>query len=316
MKKGLLMTMLTLILVFTSCNGSGNTVVANKEQTTNTEAVVFTDSMEEEILQESTGTVEELAETEAAEAVEELTETESLEVAEESTGTESIGTESTEDVAREDVTVTAMSMMKYAKSEVNVRKGPSVDYEKVGTLTRNQEVKVTGQASTGWYRIEWNGEVAFVSNHYLVDDRVVLAQTKPIPSESTGATKPTSDSIPQTGNEPVVLAPIPTPEPSPAPNPIPESNPVPETETMPRMLTVYVDTYTYFLKEDGSGEWDEPTYVGAGSTVALEGTMVDPRAVCMASSDPNVSYVGDMFEACEGVRGVLRVYYNYKRSEY
>ena len=56
----------------------------------------------------------------------------------------------------------------YAKSAVNVRKGDSTDYEVVGSLSFNQEVHVTGQSEfTGWYRIEFNGEIGFVSQNYL-----------------------------------------------------------------------------------------------------------------------------------------------------
>ena len=73
-----------------------------------------------------------------------------------------------------DFKVTEMSAVKYAKSSVNVRKGPSSDYEKIGMLSTNQEVVVTGQADTGWYQIELDGEVAYVSNNYLVDEKVVV----------------------------------------------------------------------------------------------------------------------------------------------
>ena len=71
----------------------------------------------------------------------------------------------------------------YATGDVNVRKGPSTDYEKIGGLTLNQEVKVTGQSkSTGWYRIEFNGTEAFVSSSLLSTTKL---QTPP-PAPSTG----------------------------------------------------------------------------------------------------------------------------------
>jgi len=60
----------------------------------------------------------------------------------------------------------------YASSAVNVRKGPSTDFEKVGALKAGQEVKVTGEASTGWYEIVYNDAAGYVSNKYL--------QTEPI----------------------------------------------------------------------------------------------------------------------------------------
>ena len=66
-----------------------------------------------------------------------------------------------------------MSAVKYAKSTVNVRNLPDTDGEKVGSLSLNQEVAVTGQCNeTGWYRIEFDGNTAYVSDSYLVDNKI------------------------------------------------------------------------------------------------------------------------------------------------
>ena len=72
-------------------------------------------------------------------------------------------------------TVREMDKTMYVKQAVNLRSGPSTDYEKIGSLTTNQEVTVTGQANNGWYRIDYNGGVAFVSNNYLSDTKVEVA---------------------------------------------------------------------------------------------------------------------------------------------
>lgn len=70
-------------------------------------------------------------------------------------------------------TYTDMDATKYAKSTVNVRNLPNTDGEKLGGLSTNDEVKVTGQCNeTGWYRIEFDGNVAYVSDSYLVDNKV------------------------------------------------------------------------------------------------------------------------------------------------
>lgn len=69
-------------------------------------------------------------------------------------------------------TVTEMNKTMYAKQSVNLRSGPSTDYGKVGSLTTNTAVVVTGQANNGWYRINFNDGVAFVSNNYLSDTKV------------------------------------------------------------------------------------------------------------------------------------------------
>lgn len=85
-------------------------------------------------------------------------------------------------------TYTEMSATKYAKQSVNIRNLPSTDGEKLGGLSTNQEVSVTGQCNeTSWYRIEYNGEVAYVSNNYLVDEKVeVQTATTTDTSNSSG----------------------------------------------------------------------------------------------------------------------------------
>lgn len=84
----------------------------------------------------------------------------------------------------EDLTDTPM----YASQTVNVRKGPSEDYEQLGSLSWGDEVTVTGIASTGWYQIRYNDEIGYCSNNYIVNDKPVKTQTA-----STGSSASTSD---------------------------------------------------------------------------------------------------------------------------
>ena len=80
-------------------------------------------------------------------------------------------------------TYTDMNVTMYAKSSVNVRSLPSADGERLGSLSTNQEVKVTGQCNeTGWYRIEFNGATGYVSNNYLSDSKVEVQTTTAAPS--------------------------------------------------------------------------------------------------------------------------------------
>ncbi|MDE6608473.1 MAG: SH3 domain-containing protein, partial [Lachnospiraceae bacterium] len=73
-------------------------------------------------------------------------------------------------------TITQMEEISmYASSAVNVREGPSTDFERVGALRAGQEVKVTGEASTGWYEIAYGEAVGYVSDKYL--------QTEPVQQE-------------------------------------------------------------------------------------------------------------------------------------
>ena len=70
-------------------------------------------------------------------------------------------------------TVTAYeeSKVMYVSGPVNVRKGPSTDFERVGALAYGQEITVTGQADTNWYEIMYGEEKAYVSNKYLQNDK-------------------------------------------------------------------------------------------------------------------------------------------------
>lgn len=101
---------------------------------------------------------------------EEVTEiTEETEVTEE---TETTETEIPEETEVPVFAVTELSATKYAMQTVNVRKGPGSDHEKLGSLTAGQKVTVTGQADTGWFRIDYNGTEGFVSDKYLSDQKV------------------------------------------------------------------------------------------------------------------------------------------------
>lgn len=80
-----------------------------------------------------------------------------------------------------EVTPLEESIVMYASTAVNVRKGPSTDFEIIGSLNRGRDVTVTGQADTGWYEILYNEETAFVSNSYLQNE---APEEEPVP-EST-----------------------------------------------------------------------------------------------------------------------------------
>lgn len=62
--------------------------------------------------------------------------------------------------------VTAMEATMYVLQTVNTRSGPSSDYEKTGSLSKGQEIKIIGQADTGWYQLE-NGSFVENSSAYI-----------------------------------------------------------------------------------------------------------------------------------------------------
>lgn len=85
--------------------------------------------------------------------------------------------------------VTDMLMTCYAVQDINVRKGPSTNYDRIGSLSANQEVIVTGQADTGWYRISYNGGEAYASSRYLTSEQ-------PISEQPSNAEASTSENTP------------------------------------------------------------------------------------------------------------------------
>ncbi len=161
MKKRCIATLLIASLAMGMLTGCGNKDV-NSAEDVNTEYIENLTEAEDVEVTESTEIVES---TEVAEVVEDVEATER--------------TETKEDAEVEVLyTYTNMSVVKYAQQAVNVRNLPSTDGEQIGSLTTNQEVVVTGQCNeTGWYMIEYNGGVGFVSNNYLGDTVVEVQQT-------------------------------------------------------------------------------------------------------------------------------------------
>lgn len=70
-------------------------------------------------------------------------------------------------LADEEITVTELSATGEITSDVNVRKGPSTDYEKIGTVRAGETVTVTGESHDGWYRIKFQGGEGFVYGKYM-----------------------------------------------------------------------------------------------------------------------------------------------------
>lgn len=68
-------------------------------------------------------------------------------------------------------TYTDMNQTMYVKSNINVRDLPDTYGEKLGLLTGNEAITVTGKCNeTGWYRIDYKGSTGYVSNDYIRED--------------------------------------------------------------------------------------------------------------------------------------------------
>lgn len=165
MKKSLVAAMFAVMMI--SLVGCGK---VSEPKTIETTKVVE----ESETVEEATETVEKTTETEeVSEVTEEPTEDPAAE----------------EPVAEEPASpysYTELSQTMYAQSTVNVRDLPEQTGAKLGSLSTNQEVTVTGQCNeTGWYRISYNGGEGFVSNSYLGSEKVAVKSKS---SEATAET--------------------------------------------------------------------------------------------------------------------------------
>ncbi len=59
----------------------------------------------------------------------------------------------------------------WATKDCNIRSGADTTYEKAGGLKKHEQVTVTGQASTGWFRITTaDGKEAYISNSLLTTE--------------------------------------------------------------------------------------------------------------------------------------------------
>lgn len=165
-------------------NGNGEEVSANTTIEETTESSSEEVSNKTDIVESTTPSTEAPTETPTEAPTSEPTET----------PTEVPTPEPTE--TPEPYTYTDLDQVMYAKQSVNVRSIPNADGEKLGGLNLNDEVHVTGQCNeSGWYRIEYNGGIGYVSNNYLVNEKVVESANNPenstntpTPNDGTGST--------------------------------------------------------------------------------------------------------------------------------
>lgn len=178
MKKRLIILMLILALSLYGC-GKQDTAVDEVSSDAVAESD-FSDIMDEQAEEQTQDDSEEVENADSdnsdqTETTDENKDTnaESAATDNETTDSETVDNEETEEQSFPEYTVTEYdeSQVMYATSAVNVRKGPSTDFERVGGLAYGQEVTVTGQADTEWYEIMYGEEKAYVSNKYLQNDQ-------------------------------------------------------------------------------------------------------------------------------------------------
>lgn len=174
---------LCLCLLLSGCGNTAQTSTA-------------TESTEEKMAEESTevGDTEEISTAEEVETLEEVLTEETIseeETAEESTEAENADETATEESVKEvaeEITTFDQTKTMYATIALNVRRGPSTNYEVVSHLTMAQAVEVTGQADTGWYQFMLDGVPVYASNKYLSETKVDVPAPAPAPEAEQSAT--------------------------------------------------------------------------------------------------------------------------------
>ena len=176
MKRRLLGLLLSAMFV-SVCVGCG----AENTTTEPTEAVETAEESTVEQTEEITATTTESTE-QTTEATEEASEEVETETETTSEPTETVAPEPTEEPTPEPepqaiYTYTDVSATMYAQQTVNVRDLPDTSGNKLGSLSTNDEIAITGQCNeTSWYRFEYNGSVAYVSNKYVDENKVEVQQ--------------------------------------------------------------------------------------------------------------------------------------------
>lgn len=139
-------------------------------------------------LSESISVSESESESESADIVSDLSESEetsssdiSVTSEEEPVGSESVAAKdsdenvnSSEETKTPEIDVKPYSGVFYIEKSVNVRSGPSTDFDKISTLNKDDKIIATGLADNGWVRFDLNGQDAFVSNAFVLSESEFL----------------------------------------------------------------------------------------------------------------------------------------------
>ncbi|MCR5256376.1 MAG: SH3 domain-containing protein [Acetatifactor sp.] len=109
-----------------------------------------------------------------------------------------------EEVEEINYSYTDMSETMYATTTVNIRNKPSKTGDRVGILCENNEILVTGQCNeTKWYRLDFNGNVGYVSYDFLTSEK---PEEEELPAEEAvnGVSENDAVSLDESSDEPPV----------------------------------------------------------------------------------------------------------------
>ena len=178
----------------------------------------------------------------------------------------------------------------YAQQKVNIRKGPSTDFDVLGMLNLNDAVSVVGESkSSPWKEIQYQDGTAFVHGGYLLAEPVDLEalRAQQEAARAAEAAKAAEDAAKQ--QEAAQAAQAQTiPQPNPAPQP---EVPAPagilfigDSRTCQMQSATGGANCSWICEYGTSYDWFEQTAVPKADQLIGQGTKV---VICMGVNDPN-----------------------------
>ena len=178
MKRNRSIKILTIVLCMFLIAGCGNAAVPPQEPPAPIEAESNTQSSgAEEKVAENTAVPTETAK--ATEAVKD--EAKQAAITDKANATDAAKEAETDalEINWDDVKTLDTPVTMYAQKQVNIRKGPDTQYDRLGTLSLNDEVNVIGECKNSpWKEIKFNDDVAFVHGDFLGIEKIDLEALK------------------------------------------------------------------------------------------------------------------------------------------
>ena len=179
----------------------------------------------------------------------------------------------------------------YAQQKVNIRKGPSTDFDVLGMLNLNDAVSVVGESkSSPWKEIQYQDGTAFVHGGYLLAEPVdleALRAQQEAARAAAEAAKAAEDAAKQQEAAQAAQAQT-TPQPNPAPQP---EVPAPagilfigDSRTCQMKSATGGANCSWICEYGTSYDWFEQTAVPKADQLIGQGTKV---VICMGVNDPN-----------------------------
>ena len=175
----------------------------------------------------------------------------------------------------------------YAQQKVNIRNGPSTDFDVLGMLNLNDAVSVVGESkSSPWKEIQYQDGTAFVHGGYLLAEPVNLEALR-AQQEAARTAKAAEDAAKQQEAAQAAQAQT-TPQPNPAPQP---EVPAPagilfigDSRTCQMQSATGGANCSWICEYGTSYDWFEQTAVPKADQLIGQGTKV---VICMGVNDPN-----------------------------